>query len=173
MLRTIRFITIQNWQLKTFQYAVFQQPRPKYTPSSNRLNTGDKLITTSTLAVENAVFLVVEKISCFKMKNFRAFDTLTIYSNSFKIRVLIHKTLCRNARIQMDILKNNRFSAEETINYIPRTEKRKKVPVCEMIESFGSLSSPMLPILSWELKIIVYIPPSSKLELLCQYEMTS
>ena len=36
----------------------------------------------------------------------------------------------------------------------------------------------MLPILSWKLKIIAYrgnstIPPSSKLELLCQYEMTS
>ena len=36
----------------------------------------------------------------------------------------------------------------------------------------------MLPILSWNLKIIAYrgnsaIPLSSKLELLCQYEMTS
>ena len=94
--------------------------------------------------------------------------------------VLIQITLCRNARIQMDLSKNkhNRFSAEEAINYIPRTEKRKKVPVCEMLESSRSLSSPMLPILSWKLKIIAYrgsstIPPSSKLELLCQCEMTS
>ena len=112
------------------------------------------------------------------MTNFRAFNTLTVYSNISKIMVLIQITLCRNARIQMDLSKNNPFSAEEAINFIPRTEKRKKVPVCEMLEFSGSLSSSMLPILSWKLKIIAYrgsstIPPSSKLELLCQYEMTS
>ena len=47
-----------------------------------------------------------------------------------------------------------------------------------MIESSGFFSSPMLPIFSWELKIIAYkgsftIPSSSKLELLCQCVMTS
>ena len=78
----------------------------------------------------------------------------------------------------MDLSKNNLFSAEETKNYILHTEKRKKVPVCEMLEFSGSLSSSMLSILSWKLKIIAYrgsstISPSSKLELLCQYEMTS
>ena len=78
----------------------------------------------------------------------------------------------------MDLSKNNRFSAEETKNYIPRTENWKKVPVCEMLESSGSLSSSMLPILSWKLKIIAHrssstIPPSSTLELLGQYEMNS
>ena len=56
----------------------------------------------------------------------------------------------------MDLSKNNGFSAEEAINYIPRTKKRKKVPVCETLEFSGSLSSSMLPILSWKLKIIVY-----------------
>ena len=63
-----------------------------------------------------------------------------------KIRVLIQITLIRNARIQIDTSKNNRnrFSAEEAMNYIPRSERRKKVPVCEMLESSGSLSSPML-----------------------------
>ena len=97
-----------------------------------------------------------------------------------KVRVLIQITLCRNARIRMDLLKNkhNRFSVEEAINYILRTEKRKKVPECETLESSGSLSSPMLPILLWKLKIIAYrgrstIHTSSKLELLCQYKMTS
>ena len=95
-----------------------------------------------------------------------------------KKRVLIQITLCRNARIQMDLSKNNSFSTEEAINYTPRTEKRKKVPICEMLEPSGSLCSPMLPILSWKLKIIAYrdsstIHPSSKLELLCQYKMTS
>ena len=44
--------------------------------------------------------------------------------------------------------KNKRFSAEEAKNYIPFTEKRKKVPVCEMIEFSGSLYSSMLPVLS-------------------------
>ena len=63
----------------------------------------------------------------------------------------------------MDLSKNNRFSAEEAKNYIPCTEKRKKVPVCEMLELSRSLS--ILPSLSWKLKIVAYrgsytIPPS-------------
>ena len=114
----------------------------------------------------------------FQNDKFPGLEHLSIYSNISKVRVLIQITLNRNAKIQMDPSKNNRFSAEEAINYIPCTKKRKKVPACEMLEFSGSLSSPMLPILSWKLKIIAYrgsstIPPSSKLELLCQYEMTS
>ena len=78
----------------------------------------------------------------------------------------------------MDLSKNYHFSAEAAIDDILRTEKRKEIPVCEMLESSRSLSSPIYPILTWKLKIITYrgsstIPPSSKLELLCQYEMTS
>ena len=111
------------------------------------------------------------------MKNFRALNTLTSYLNSSKIKVLIQITLCRNPRIQMDLSKNNCFSAEEAKYYIPGTEKRQKVPVYEMLEFSWSLSSSMILILSWKLKIIACkgcstIPPSSKLELLCQYKMT-
>ena len=51
-------------------------------------------------------------MSCFKMTNFQALDTLTIYPN-------ISITLYRNARIQMDISKKNHFSAERAINYFP------------------------------------------------------
>ena len=69
---------------------------------------------------------MAEKISCFEMKNFWALNTLAIYFNIFKVRVLIQITICRNARIQMVLSKNNRFSAEEAKNYTPRTEKRKK-----------------------------------------------
>ena len=121
---------------------------------------------------------MAEKILCFEMLNFRALNTLTSYLNISKIRVLIQMTRCRNARIQMDLSKNNCFSAEEAENYIPRTVKRNKLPVYEMLEFSWFLSSSMIPILSWKLKIIAYrssstIPPSSKLELLCQYEMTS
>ena len=93
------------------------------------------------------------KISWFEMEKFRALNTLTSYLNISKIRVLIQITLCRNARIQMDLSKNNCFSAEEAKNYIPHTEKRKKVPVYEMLEFSWSLSSSMIPILSWKLKI--------------------
>ena len=46
----------------------------------------------------------------------------------------------------MDISKNNRFSAEEVINDIPRTEKRKTVPASETLESSVSFFSPMFPI---------------------------
>ena len=38
--------------------------------------------------------------------------------------------------------KHNRFLGDEAIDYIPRTEKRKKVPASEMLESSGSFSSP-------------------------------
>ena len=41
----------------------------------------------------------------------------------------------------MDLLKNNSFLTEEAINYIARTEKRKKIPVCEMLESSAFLFS--------------------------------
>ena len=41
----------------------------------------------------------------------------------------------------MDLSKNNSFLTEEAINNIARTEKRKKVPVCEMLESSAFLSS--------------------------------
>ena len=113
-----------------------------------------------------------------KIDGWKDFMFRTSYFNISKIRVLIQIKLCKNARIQMDLSKNNCFSAEEAKNYIPRTEKRKKVPVNEMLEFFWSLSSSMISVLSWKLKIIAYrgsstIPPSSKLELLCQYKMTS
>ena len=41
----------------------------------------------------------------------------------------------------MDLSKNNSFLTEEAINYIVCAEKRKKVPVCEMLESSAFLSS--------------------------------
>ena len=56
--------------------------------------------------------------------------------------IVIQIKLCRNSRIQMDLSKNNRFSTEEAINYILRTEKRKKVAVCEMLQSSGPCTPP-------------------------------
>ena len=118
------------------------------------------------------------KISCFIMTNFHAFDTFIIYSNIYKIRLLIQITFCRNASMQMDRSKKNRFSAEKQYIIFSRNEKRKKLPICEMLESSRFFSSPLLPIFSLELKIIAYrgsftILSSSKLELLCQCEMIS
>ena len=71
----------------------------------------------------------------------------------------------------MELSKNNRFSAEEAINYIPRTEKRKNQVLWVFV-------LPILPFLPRKLKIIAdrgssTIPPSSKFELPYQYEMTS
>ena len=67
--------------------------------------------------------LVAGKISCFEMTNLWVLDALKTYSNISKIRLLI-QTLCRNARTQMDLSKNNHFLTDEAITYIPRTEKR-------------------------------------------------
>ena len=60
------------------------------------------------------------------MKNFRALKTLTIYLNISRLKVLIQIALCRNARIQMNLSKNNRLSAEEAkiIFLAPRNEKK-------------------------------------------------
>ena len=41
----------------------------------------------------------------------------------------------------MDPSKNSSFLTEEAINYNLRTEKRKKMPVCEILESSAFLSS--------------------------------
>ena len=75
----------------------------------------------------------------------------------------------------MDISKENRFSAEKALIYFSSHRENNKVLICESSRFFFS---PMLPTLLWELKIIAYrgtftIPSSSKLELLCQWEMTS
>ena len=101
------------------------------------------------------------------MKNFRDLDTLTIYLNISKIRLLDQIKLCRNASIEMDPSKNNRFSAEEAMNYIPHTKKKKKVPICEMLEYFQTLLSYMLSSLSQKLKIMAWpaITTSLKFEL--------
>ena len=40
----------------------------------------------------------------------------------------------------MDISKNNSFLTEEAIDFIARTEKRKKVSACEMLESSAFFS---------------------------------
>ena len=103
------------------------------------------------------------------MINFRVSDTLTIYSNS----ILVLIKLCRNASIQVDLSKNNGFSTEKAMRYIPRTKKRKKVPVRGMLDLLHASNF----IMGTE-KIIAYrgrstIPTLSKLKLFCQYEMTS
>ena len=49
----------------------------------------------------------------YEMTNFRALDTLAIYSNIFKIKLLMQITLGKDARIQMHPPKNNRFSTDE------------------------------------------------------------
>ena len=78
----------------------------------------------------------------------------------------------------MNLPKNSRFSTDEAVNYILRTEKCSKVAVCEMLKSYGSFPSSMLPILSLQQEIIAYrdrytIPTSSKLGWFCQYLMIS
>ena len=121
---------------------------------------------------------MAEKISCFEMKNLWALNTLAIYFSISKIRVLIQITLCRNARIQMVLSKSNRFSEEETQNYTSRTKKKKKGT--SMWNAWVLWIFVLLHASNFirKLKIVAYrgsstIPPSSKLELLCQCEMTS
>ena len=92
---------------------------------------------------------MAEKISYFEMKNFRALNTLTRYLNISKIKVLIQITFCRNPRIQMALYAWVLlvFVLLHVSNFIMETE-----------DAYRGSST---------------ISPSSKLELLCQYEMTS
>ena len=114
--------------------------------------------------------------SCFEKTNFRALETLTIYSNISKTRLLIQITLCRNTRIQMDLSRNNHFSAEKALTYILCTAKKKEgmwnawVPWVFVIHHASNF---IMETEENKYRSISMIPPSSKLELLCQYEMTS
>ena len=75
----------------------------------------------------------------------------------------------------MDLSKNNYFSAEEAKSYIPRAEKEGA--------SIWNACVLLVLVLFYDSNFIMEtkdayrgsstIPPSSKLELLCQYKMTS
>ena len=85
---------------------------------------------------------MAETISCFEMKNFRALNTLTSYLNISKIRVLIQITLCRNPRIQMDLSKNNCFSAEETKIIFLAARKERRYQYMKCLSSLGLCPPP-------------------------------
>ena len=112
------------------------------------------------------------------MTNSQALDTLTIYFNTSKIRLLIQITLCRNARIQMDISKKNRSSAEKAMNYfLSHWEKKKGTNmwnawVLWVFLHFHASKFLMGTEDNSEQRHFT-IPSSYKLELLCQCEMTS
>ena len=86
--------------------------------------------------------LAIKKISCFKMTNFRALDILAVYCNISKIGVLIQITLCGNGRIQIDLPKTKYFSAEEVINYIPHTEKKRRYQYVKCLSRLGLCPTP-------------------------------
>ena len=117
---------------------------------------------------------MAEKVSCFEMTNFQALDALTIYSNISRISLLIQITLCRNARIQMDISKKNHLSAEKAINYFPSSREIRYQYVKYLSPSVFSPSRYFQfsnGILAQRGRFT--IPSSSKLEMLCQCEMNS
>ena len=110
------------------------------------------------------------KFQCFKhlYNLFEYFQNKGIDSNS-----ILLKRQNRNGSI-----KDQQFLSRGSNKLYSLHREKKKVPLCEMFEFSGSLSSPMLSILSQKLKIIACrgsstIPPSCKLELICQYEITS
>ena len=76
-------------------------------------------------------------------KLFEYFQNKGIHSNNF-----LQKPQNTNGSIKEQL-----FFSRGIKNYIPRTEKRKKVPVHEMLEFSWSLSSSIIPILSWKLKM--------------------
>ena len=110
------------------------------------------------------------KFQCFKhlYNLFEYFQNKGIDSNSILLK-------CQNRN---GSIKDQQFLSRGSNKLYSSHREKKKVPLCEMFEFSGSLSSPMLSILPQKLKIIAYrgsstIPPSYKLELICQYEITS
>ena len=114
------------------------------------------------------------KDSMFRKFKFPALDTLTMYSNISKIRIVVQIRLCEKVSIEMDRSKNNRFSAEEAINYIPRTEKKRRHQYVKCLKRLGLCPPPCFKFdhRSQKLKKIAYrgssaIPTSFKLEMFC------
>ena len=123
--------------------------------------------------VENAVFWI-KIVSKWQIS--RLWTPLQFILIFSKIRLLIQITLCRNARIQMNISKKNRFSAEKAINYFSLHWEEEKDT--NMWNAWGVLWVFLLShasnFLMWtENRGSFTIPSSSKLQLLCQCEMTS
>ena len=118
-----------------------------------------------------------EKISYFEITNFQALDTLAIYSNISKIRLLIQITLWETPEYANGLSKKNRFSAEIAINYFPSHWKKESTNMCNAWVLRAFLLSNFSPLLSnlmgTQHNCIWGIPTSSKLELLCQSKMTS
>ena len=126
------------------------------------MNTSEKLMITSSVAVKKWY------VSKWKISKI---------SNTFKIRLLIQVTLCRNVWIQRDLSKNNFLSKGRKL-YSWHWEKNEGTSMVNTWVPRVFVHPFMVPILSWKLKVITYrsnfaIPPSSKLGLLCQYEITS
>ena len=118
----------------------FSNPGPKYTPTSNRLNIGEKLIITSSVTkdvyIRPCISLIKLHMQIYTYIQVwlplvwwleaEFFESRLMAANILcfemtkkaisKIRLLIQITLCRNVRIQLHLSKNNRFSAEEATN---------------------------------------------------------
>ena len=133
----------------------FSYSWPKCTLSSNHLNTGDKLTITSSetkdVYIRHCILLIMYYMQIYAssvwfnylyfggnqdwwLKRFhvskwqisRLWTPLQFILIFSKIRLLIQITLCRNARIQMNISKKNLFSAEKAINYFPSHWEKKR-----------------------------------------------
>ena len=89
----------------------------------------------------------------FRNEKFPGFELFYKLFEYFKNKGIDSNSTLWKRQNTNGFIKEQLFLSRGSKNCIPRTEKRKKVPVYEMLEFSWSLSSSMVPILSWKLKL--------------------
>ena len=106
---------------------------------------------TFTLVVWNTVFLIKIydwKDFMFQNEKFLGFEHPYNLFEYFQNKGIDSNSNLQKRQNTNGSIKEQPFFSRGSKNYILRTKKRKKVPVCGMLEFSRSLSSSMLPILS-------------------------
>ena len=93
------------------------------------------------------------KYFMFRNEKFPGFELFYKLFEYFKNKGIDSNNTLWKRQNTNGFIKEQLFLSRGSKNCIPRTEKRKKVPVYEMLEFSWSLSSSMIPILSWKLKM--------------------
>ena len=90
-----------------------------------------------------------ERISCFEITNFQDLETLTVYLNSSRIRILIQIEFCKNRWYTNRSIKEQTFlDTESNKLYSSHQEKRVGTSMYKASSRyFESLSSSVFPIL--------------------------
>ena len=93
--------------------------------------------------LETQLFLIkINDWKDFMFRNKKYRNTLTIYLNISKLKVLIEKTICRNARIQMVLSKNTVSQHRKQKIIFLALRKEKRYQYVKWLSSLGLFPPP-------------------------------